>query len=206
MTNSITWRIQGPGFPTPSTVATNTTAYSHTFTAVGSYTLTCEVIADTNFVKPAKNGTNVDVVTWRVDAVVDADGDGYLSNVDCDDHNPLVHPGATEICNGVDDNCNNVVDEGFDRDGDGFTTCGGDCNDALASVRPGGVQLCDGLNNDCSHPAWRALTGTNEADDDGDTWSECQGDCDDALPATYPTPRRATTAWTTSARGTSGFR
>jgi len=42
---------------------------------------------------------------------VDGDGDGYPAGVDCDDTDPKVHPGATEVCNGKDDNCDGRVDE-----------------------------------------------------------------------------------------------
>lgn len=65
----------------------------------------------------------------------DADHDGVtMCGGDCDDGNPNVHPGTTETCNGIDDNCNGLVDETFDLDGDGHTSCGGDCNDADPSV------------------------------------------------------------------------
>jgi len=44
-------------------------------------------------------------------AVVDNDGDGYDSGVDCDDSNADFYPGADEFCNEVDDNCDGSVDE-----------------------------------------------------------------------------------------------
>lgn len=42
----------------------------------------------------------------------DADGDGYTATYDCDDGNANVHPWATESCNGVDDDCDGLIDEG----------------------------------------------------------------------------------------------
>jgi hypothetical protein len=42
---------------------------------------------------------------WTI-AIPDADGDGFNANVDCNDHNAAVHPGATEVPdNGIDENC-----------------------------------------------------------------------------------------------------
>lgn len=52
-------------------------------------------------------------------ALADADGDGYTSVLDggddCDDDDPLVHPGAEEECNLADDNCDGTADEGCPR-------------------------------------------------------------------------------------------
>jgi hypothetical protein len=42
----------------------------------------------------------------------DADGDGYNKGADCDDTNPSIHPWALELCNGVDDDCDQLIDEG----------------------------------------------------------------------------------------------
>jgi hypothetical protein len=42
----------------------------------------------------------------------DKDGDGYVAQYDCDDTNANIHPWAKELCNGVDDDCDNLVDEG----------------------------------------------------------------------------------------------
>ncbi|MCB9677917.1 MAG: putative metal-binding motif-containing protein [Alphaproteobacteria bacterium] len=116
---------------------------------------------------------------------VDADGDGYggptdvlsctpptLPGFDCNDGDAAINPGATEVCNGVDDDCDGASDEGFptsqwwaDADGDGYgdeattlTTCAppsgwvdvaGDCDDAISTVNPGAAEICDGIDNDC---------------------------------------------------------
>src|SRR5262249_8608794 len=83
--------------------------------------------------------------------LVDADGDGYNSSVDCNDNNASIHPGATEICDGIDEDCDGVLDNGFpDADGDGYASCGGDCNDNNAAVHPGATEVCNGIDDNCN--------------------------------------------------------
>jgi hypothetical protein len=55
-----------------------------------------------------------------------------------------------ETCNGADDDCNGTVDDGFDRDRDGVTTCGGDCDDAAVDVHPGARETCNRLDDNCN--------------------------------------------------------
>ncbi len=113
-------------------------------------------------------------------AGMDGDGDGYTSDVDCNDADPAVHPGAVEGCNGVDDDCDLMIDEGFDKDGDGFTTCAGDCNDANGQIHPGITEVCDSVDNDCD------LVVDEGFDADGDGYTFCGGDCNDADPQVHP--------------------
>ena len=60
------------------------------------------------------------------EVLVDADGDGYTMAEDCDDSRAEIYPGAEEICDGIDNNCDEQIDEGAtttfyaDSDGDGF--------------------------------------------------------------------------------------
>ena len=61
---------------------------------------------------------------------LDNDGDGYTENEgDCDDSNPDIYPGATEICDGMDNDCDGIVDEGCAPVcGNGICEAGEDCN------------------------------------------------------------------------------
>jgi len=79
----------------------------------------------------------------------DRDADGVGSCEDCDDDDPFVYPGAAEACDGVDNDCSGGVDEAWDVDGDGRSSCDGDCNDDNPDIADGLPELCDGLDNDC---------------------------------------------------------
>jgi large repetitive protein len=57
--------------------------------------------------------------------------------------------GSDEECNGLDDDCDGFVDEDFDLDGDGVTTCEGDCDDDDANVYPDATEEPDGIDNNC---------------------------------------------------------
>ncbi|MCA9615723.1 MAG: hypothetical protein KC586_23365, partial [Myxococcales bacterium] len=77
-----------------------------------------------------------------------------LNDLDCDDTLADVHPGATERCNGRDDDCDGVARfEGVleDRDGDGATSCGAvvDCDDTDPRVGLGAPERCNGADDDC---------------------------------------------------------
>ncbi len=79
---------------------------------------------------------------------VDADNDGYPLCDDCDDLDADSHPGATEVCDGADNDCDSQIDEGFDQDNDGLTSCGGDCDDGDPGIP--GTEVCDYADNDCN--------------------------------------------------------
>ena len=112
--------------------------------------------------------------TGDEDEDVDADGDGYCAPVDCEDDNPDINPGQSEVCNLIDDNCNGGMDEEelADEDGDGVVTCL-DCDDFNADLFPGNPEICNGLDEDCD-----GEPGSDEGDADGDGHLFC-ADCND---------------------------
>ena len=100
--------------------------------------------------------------------------EGFATEVgDCDDNEPNANPGATESCDGIDNDCDGTVDVNAtdgadyyaDTDGDGFgdpsallnaceqpdgyVTDSTDCNDMHADANPSELEVCDGVDNDC---------------------------------------------------------
>ena len=96
--------------------------------------------------------------------VPDADGDGHAAREcggdDCDDTDPNINPGMSEICDaaGVDEDCNPMTFGSRDDDGDGQIEnrccngerCGTDCNDRDATVGLRGTEVCNNKDDDCN--------------------------------------------------------
>ena len=134
---------------------------------------------------------NVDQDNFDGDAKGDAcddddDDDKYIDQVDCNPFNAAVNPGAPELCDGLDNNCNGLVDEGAgDTDGDGIKDCVDDDDDGdedpdVSDCAPlneliyhGAYELCDGKDNDCD-----GITDEGFPDVDGNGVPDC-ADIDD---------------------------
>ncbi len=125
---------------------------------------------------------------------VDRDQDGFGVDVDCDDDDPNINPDATEVCDRLDNDCDDLIDdeddsvdpktyETFYRDADGdaygsetntvgaciapagFVDVGGDCDDSRVSVSPEARERCDEIDNDCDP----------ETPDEGVAFRDAQG-------------------------------
>ncbi|MBI5531449.1 MAG: putative metal-binding motif-containing protein [Deltaproteobacteria bacterium] len=112
-------------------------------------------------------GKGTCATAWGADGVVqpgvspldcaDLDSDGVFSNEcvapkgdDCDDSDPAVHPGAAELCNNADDDCDGLVDNGADADCGGGTCENGKCTAPDAGPD---AELPDAAEEDAPEPA-----------------------------------------------------
>lgn len=140
---------------------------------------------------------------WK-DPCRDRDGDGFGvcdATKDCNDYNPNIHPGATETCDGVDENCDGSIDEGlplttyyYDSDHDTYgdpdlsieacsrpvwyVALGTDCDDTNPNINPAHVEDCNGVDDNCNGIV-------DFEDEDNDYFSTCTDtypDCDDSNP------------------------
>ncbi len=118
---------------------------------------------------------------------LDADGwyDAECGGLDCDDARPGIHPEATEVCNGFDDDCDGVPFPGEeDLDADTVLACDDgsgetDCDDEDPASWPGAPETpYDGVDQDCD--------GQDLVDVDGDGVPGPAEDCDDDDPAVHP--------------------
>ena len=111
----------------------------------------------------------------------DADHDGTVDANDCKPYDSDIHPRAPEVCDGIDNNCDNDIDDGdYDADDDGFddvVACyplvgSWDCNDEDPAIHPGAPETCDYADENCDGVI-------DNGDADGDGIEVCE-DCDDA--------------------------
>ena len=96
------------------------------------------------------NGIDDDCNSSTLDTE-DIDNDGYNSDVDCNDSDAAVNPGAIEILyNGIDDDCNSSTLDTEDSDNDGYNS-DIDCNDNDAAINPGATEISNnGIDDDCN--------------------------------------------------------
>jgi hypothetical protein len=117
--------------------------------------------------------------------------DGYVATgTDCNDTTDAAYPGATEQCDGIDNDCDGETDEELigtwyvDGDGDsfgdpasafdscdpptGYVTDATDCDDTEPATYPGGEEVCDGVDNNCDGEIDENVTTTYYQDTDGD--------------------------------------
>ena len=141
----------------------------------------------------------------------DADADGFtIQDGDCNDTLPEVYPDATEICDGLDNDCDTRTDEGtehlwyldVDDDGygnpatevdactqpEGYIPTGGDCDDNHPEVAPGAPERCDEVDEDCDGAVDEDVESSWYIDVDEDGYGDPEGawsGCD--APAGYVT-------------------
>ena len=145
----------------------------------------CNFIVDEGF-------PDTDFDGWKDCTDSDDDNDGVLDTLDCAPLDSQSWPGAGELCDGKDNNCNEQIDEGFpDLDKDGIPDCGDDdtdgdgdpdaldCAPLNSMIHAAAIESCDGLDNNCN-----ALVDEGFQDTDADSLKDCidQDDDNDGIP------------------------
>lgn len=114
----------------------------------------------------------------------DDDNDGSVDVADCDDLNPEISPLEQEICDGIDQDCDEAIDENFDSDDDGFLSAadcsalgGNDCDDEDAAINVDATERENGKDDDCD--GWVDDSSTFDSDEDGlDNTTEYEANLD----------------------------
>ena len=115
-----------------------------------------------------------------------------IDNTDRKYYHNTLYPGAQEVCDGKDNDCNGQTDESlpqfiyyFDLDGDGygnslssisacaqppdyFTTISGDCDDRNSSIYPNAPEVCNGYDDNCDGQIDEGLLQPFYSDFDGE--------------------------------------